>query len=75
MVLNEEVITYLEAHIPDMVNGATKQAYWQTLASGDSVLVSEDGHLVEVFPDGTRKIIKKIDALIPIEAGKKINIK
>ena len=75
MELKEEVIKYLEAHIPEMVDGATRQAYWQALASGDSVLVSENGHIVEVFPDGTRKIIKKIDPLIRIEMGKKIEIK
>ncbi len=74
MELKEEVIKYLESHIPEMVDGATRQAYWQTLASGDSVLVTDNGHIVEVFPDGTRKIVKKIEPLIAIEIGKKIEI-
>ncbi len=52
MALNEEEISYLEKHIPELANLAFKQAYWAALASGSSVLISENGDLVEVFPDG-----------------------
>jgi len=34
--------------------------YWQALAAGSSVLVAEDGQIIEVFPDGSRKVIKQI---------------
>jgi hypothetical protein len=59
--MSEEAITYLEEHIPEMTGTATRLAYWQTLASGASVLVAEDGYIVEVFPDGTRRIVKAIE--------------
>ena len=36
MKLNEETMTYLEEHIPELANSAVKIAYWQALASGFS---------------------------------------
>lgn len=59
-MLNEQELNYLEQQIPILAETATKQAYWQTLASGDKVMVAEDGKLIEVSPDGSRKIIKEI---------------
>jgi len=60
MKLTEEAMTYLEGRIPELAENATNQAFLETLASGETVLVAEKGNIVEVFPDGTRKIIKKI---------------
>lgn len=57
---NEKVINYLEQHIPEMAQAAVRQAYWQALASGSSVLVGENGVINEVFPDGTIKFVKNI---------------
>lgn len=56
---NEKVIDYLEQQIPELAAAATKIAYWQALASGSSVLISENGEIVEVLPDGTRKSVQK----------------
>ncbi|MGD0959496.1 MAG: hypothetical protein ABSB19_06790 [Methylomonas sp.] len=60
MKISEESIEFLENHIPDIADAAFKQAYWQALATGSSVLVAEDGQIIEVFPDGGRKVIKQI---------------
>jgi hypothetical protein len=60
-MLNEQELDYLEQQIPILAETATKQAYWQTLASGDKVMIAEDGKLIEVSPDGSRKIIKEIE--------------
>lgn len=60
MTLNDKTLDYLEEHLPELMATATKQAYWQTLASGQSVLVAEAGKLIEVFPDGSRTFIKDI---------------
>ncbi|WP_394990712.1 hypothetical protein [Emticicia sp.] len=60
-MLNEQELNYLEQQIPILAETATKQAYWQTLASGDKVMIAEDGKLIEVSPDGSRKIIKEIE--------------
>jgi len=67
---NEKVIDYLEEQIPALAAAATKIAYWQTLASGSSVLVSENGEIVEVFPDGTRKFIQKTEPYIKADKRK-----
>lgn len=67
--LDEKTIEYLEQHIPELADAATKQAYWQTLASGNSVLVAENGELREVFPDGTIRFVKKIEPSVKISKG------
>jgi hypothetical protein len=36
--MNEATISYLEEYIPELAEAATKQAYWQALATGSSVL-------------------------------------
>ena len=69
MKLNEQAIQYLEEHFPEMAELATKQAYWETLSSGNSVLVVENAEIIEVFPDGTRQFIKKIAPRIPMRIG------
>lgn len=58
MPTSEKAMQFLEAHIPELAQAAVTQAYWQALASGSSVLQSENGAIFEVFPDGTRKLIK-----------------
>ncbi len=67
---NEKVIDYLEQQIPELAAAATKIAYRQALASGSSVLVSENGEIVEVFPDGTRKFIQKTEPHIKADKRK-----
>ena len=75
MSLSEKALDYLEEHIPELAEVTFKQAYWAALASGSSVLVSENGSLVEVFPDGTRKFIKKLPAWIPVKRGQRFELK
>lgn len=72
MSLNEEEISYLEEHIPELAIIAFKHAYWSALASGSSVLISKDGNLVEVFPNGKHKFIKRLAPAIRVTLGQKI---
>lgn len=72
---NEKAIDYLEAHIPELAEAAVKQAYWQALASGSSVLVSDNGVIKEVFPDGTSKIIQENAPFVKTRKGQVIKIK
>lgn len=72
MALSEEEMSFLEEHIPELADIAFKQAYWAALASGSSVLVSENGDLVEVFPDGKRKFIKHLSPATLVTRGQKI---
>ena len=71
MIPNEQSMQFLEDHIPDLADAAFTQAYWQALATGSSVLKVEQGKIVEVFPDGSRKLIKQISATIPVTLGQK----
>lgn len=61
MELTEEAMTYLEERIPELAEKATNRAFLETLAAGETVLIAENGNIIEVFPDGNRKIIKQID--------------
>lgn len=67
MQLTEQAIQYVEEQIPGLAEQATSQAYWHTLAAGDSVVVALEGKLWEVFPDGTRQFIKTIAAPVSVE--------
>jgi hypothetical protein len=75
MGLSEKAIDYLEAHIPELIELAFKQAYWAALVSGSSVLMSENGSIVEVFPDGERKFIQKLPPWTPLTRGQKFEIR
>jgi hypothetical protein len=75
MSLSEKELDYLESHIPELAAVAFKQAYWAALATGSSVLMSENGNLVEIFPDGTRKIIKPLPPATPVIPGQKFELK
>jgi hypothetical protein len=74
MSLSEEEIDYLEEHIPELAIIAFRQAFWSALASGSSVLMVEDGDLVEIFPNGKRKFIKHLPPAIPVVKGQRIEI-
>jgi hypothetical protein len=58
--MQDRVIDYLEEHIPKLAESAVTQAYWQSLAAGNSVLESENGIIYERFPDGSSKMVKTI---------------
>lgn len=70
-VKSEKELDYLERHIPELAETAVRQAYWNTLAAGYSVLESEDGKIYEVFPDGSKSFVKNIETKIDIKIGQK----
>jgi len=69
--LDEETVRNLERRIPELAEGAVKQAYSKALASGRNVVEAVDGQLIESHPDGSSKVLKKIQAPIPISPGQK----
>ncbi len=71
----EKTMTYLEEQIPALSCSAVTVAYWQTLASGESVLETDNGAIYEVFPDGSRRLVKQIAAPTPVETGRKIRFR
>ena len=63
---------FIEDHIPEMAQAAVTIAYWMALASGCKVLQVEGDKLVEVSPDGSKRIVKSLAPAIPVEKGKRI---
>jgi hypothetical protein len=74
MSMTEESMRFLEEHIPILADAAVKQAYWQALATGSSVLVSEEDTLVEIFPDGTRKVLKQLEPQTAVISGQRLEL-
>ena len=74
MSVNEKSMLFLEEHIPDLADLAVKQAYWKALASGSCVLMCENGNIVEVHPDGSQKVIKKLSPPIRVTKGQRLKI-
>lgn len=61
MTHQEQALDYLEEQIPALSASAVTVAYWAALAAGHSVLEVEGDAIVEVFPDGTRRVVKAIE--------------
>ena len=74
MGLSEQALDYIDQHLPELMATATKQAYWQTLQSGNSVLITENGELLRVQPDGTEVFIKDLELPTKVEKGSIITI-
>ena len=70
MELDEKTIDYLEQFIPELAATAITQAYWQALATGNSVLVSDEGVTKEMFPDGTSKVVAETAPWVKVQKGK-----
>ncbi len=59
--MSDRDIQKLESQFPAVSGSAFAEARERVLASGQSVLQSEDGFIYEVFPNGDRKLVKKIE--------------
>lgn len=78
---SEQTLDYLEQQIPGLTGAAVDVAYWQALATGQKVLVSgqkvlvsgEEG-LYQVFPDGTRQLVKPLDKPLSVPVGTRVKI-
>ena len=71
---SEATLDYLEQQIPSLSGAAVDVAFWQALAAGQQVLVSGDGGLYEAFPDGTRKLVKKLEKPLSVPVGTRVKI-
>ena len=75
MADKENNIEILENAFPPMSGVAFDTARKQTLESGLSVLQSEGGVIYEVFPDGSRRLVKEIEPPTQVVPGRKITIR
>jgi hypothetical protein len=74
MAASEKELDHLEQQIPQLSAAAVNVAYWQALASGQRVLVSDDDGIYEVFADGTRKLVRRLNAPLSAPAGTRVRI-
>jgi hypothetical protein len=70
----DKILDYLELQIPSLSSGAVDVAYWKTLAAGHTVLVSGEGGIYEVFPDGTQKLVKSTVKPLSVPVGTRVRI-
>jgi hypothetical protein len=60
MKMSDENIDFLETQIPDLAEMAFQQAYWHNLSSGNTVTVLENNDIIEISPDGKKRVIKTL---------------
>lgn len=67
--MSEEEMVRLEEEFPPTAWKAFKAARERALASGASVLETQDCVIYEVFPDGSRKKVMEIDppTYVPVD--------
>lgn len=59
--MSDQDIQKLESQFPAVSGSAFAAARERVLASGQSVLESQDGVIYEIFPDGRRVPVKKVE--------------
>lgn len=67
--MSDKDIQKLESQFPAISGSAFATAREHVLASGQSVLQSEDGIIYEVSPDGRRVEVKKIEPPVQVVSG------
>lgn len=70
----EQTLDYLEQQIPSLSAAAVDVAYWQALATGQSVLVSGDGGIYQAFADGTMTLIKTTEKPLSVPVGTRVRL-
>ena len=73
--MTEREIDELEEQIPEMVKIAISNAHKEALESGLVVTIAENGYIWHVYPDGSRKMIKKLPEVVKVEKGSVIQIR
>jgi hypothetical protein len=71
----ENEIQRLESEFPPISGQAFAAARERVLTSGQSVLQSENGCIYEVFPDGRKVLVKKIEPPTRVIRGAKFAIR
>lgn len=67
--MSDQDIQKLESELPLISGSAFAAARERVLASGQSVLQAQDDIIYEVFPDGRRVEVKKIEPPITVKVG------
>jgi hypothetical protein len=67
--MSDQDIQKIESQFPAVSGSAFAAAREHVLASGQSVLQSQDGVIYEVFPDGHKVVVKNIEPPTPVVSG------
>ena len=67
--MSDPDIQVLESQFPAVSGQAFAAAREHVLASGQSVLQSEGGFVVRVYPDGRKEMVKQIEPPIRVKSG------
>ena len=71
---DDQRIEQLESSFVASSGTAFSNAYDLAIKAGLSVVVSENGAIFEVFPDGQRRLIKTITPPSPDQPGRKMKL-
>jgi len=70
----EAELDYLESQIPSLSAAATDVAYWQALAAGQRVLISDEGGVYQISADGSRTLIKPASPRLRVPIGTRVRV-
>lgn len=71
---DDQRIEQLESSFPAASGVAFANAYNLAIKAGLSVVVSENGAIYEVFPDGRRTLVKTVTPPSPAQPGRKLTL-
>jgi len=69
--LSEAEMLYLEAMIPELARSASKLAQAQALTTRGKVVKAVNGKVIELYADGTTRVLKEIEPPMPVTPGTK----
>ena len=69
--LSEEEMLYLEAMIPELAESAFKLAEAKALTTSGKVVKVANGKLIELYADGSSRVLKEIAPRMPVVPGAK----
>lgn len=69
--LSEAEMLYLEAMIPELAQSAFKLAQAQALTTRGKVVKAVNGKVIELYADGSTRVLKEIEPPMPVTPGTK----
>lgn len=72
--LSEQKMRDLELKIPQLAKEATRLAYDKAITSKFSVVKVEGNSIVEISPDGSCKVLKKLKEPEKVRLNKKVSL-
>lgn len=70
--LSENDMRVKEERIPFLAEDAVNKARNKALKAGRKVVEAVDGELIESYPDGSHKVLKRLAAPIPVAPEHKL---